>query len=60
MAELSISTTETLLDKLHAEGVTIHKNVDTKAFQKATTPVYGKFSKWSEGLHSKVREILDN
>ncbi|MDP2570963.1 C4-dicarboxylate TRAP transporter substrate-binding protein [Vibrio penaeicida] len=60
MTELSIGTTETLLDKLRSEGVTVHKNVDAKAFQKATAPVYGKFPKWSEGLHAKVREILDN
>jgi TRAP-type C4-dicarboxylate transport system substrate-binding protein len=39
MTELSIGTTETLLDKLRSEGVTVHKNVDAKAFQKATAPV---------------------
>ena len=39
-------------------GVTFVQDVDLAAFQKATTPVYKAFPKWTPGLHDRVTSIL--
>lgn len=44
---------------LEAQGVTFVDDVDVAAFREATKVVYTAFPKWSEGLHDRVRALLD-
>ena len=60
MTNLMLDSQEEWIAKLEAEGVTFNRDVDVAAFQAATTVVYTKFPAWSDGLHQKVRDILDN
>lgn len=60
MTSLVLNSEDEWVKNLEAEGVTINRDVDIKAFQKATAGVYKKFPKWSDGLYEKVRNILDN
>ena len=59
MTDLMLDSEEEWVKRLEAEGVTFNRDVDIKAFQKATASVYTKFPEWSPGLHEKVRLILD-
>ena len=59
MTNLMLNSEEEWVKRLEAEGVTFHRDVDIKAFQAATTSVYDKFPDWSDGLHARVRAILD-
>lgn len=44
---------------LEAEGVTFVDDVDVAAFREATAVVYEAFPAWSEGLHDRIRALLD-
>ena len=60
MTELMLNSQEEWIKKLQAEGVTFNRDVDVAAFQEKTAVVYEKFPAWTEGLHGRVRAILDN
>ncbi len=60
MTDLMLESQEEWIAKLEAEGVTFNRDVDVAAFQAATAVVYTKFPAWSDGLHERVRNILDN
>jgi tripartite ATP-independent transporter DctP family solute receptor len=60
MTDLMLNSEEEWIKKLEAEGVEFNRDVDVPAFQVSTTDVYTKFPDWSDGLHEKVRGILDN
>lgn len=44
---------------LEAQGVTFVDDVDVDAFREATASVYQAFPDWSEGLHDRIRALLD-
>ena len=44
---------------LEAQGVTFVEDVDVDAFREATASVYQAFPDWSEGLHDRIRALLD-
>jgi tripartite ATP-independent transporter DctP family solute receptor len=44
---------------LEAQGVTFVDDVDVEAFRTATAAVYQAFPAWSEGLHDRIRALLD-
>lgn len=58
MTRLTLAMNDDYVAKLKAGGVTFVSDVDTAAFQKATTPVYKAFPKWSPNLHETVMAVL--
>ncbi|MEO6271305.1 MAG: C4-dicarboxylate TRAP transporter substrate-binding protein [Lautropia sp.] len=58
MTRLTLAMNDDYVAKLKAGGVTFVSDVDTAAFQKATTPVYKAFPKWSPDLHETVMAVL--
>lgn len=58
MTRLTLQMNDEYVTKLKAGGVTFVDEVDTAAFQKATTPVYKAFPKWSPNLHETVMAVL--
>ncbi len=60
MTRLTLQMNDDYVKKLKDGGVTFIDDVDTAAFQKATTPVYTAFPKWTPGLHDRVMSVLKN
>lgn len=60
MTDLMLSSQNEWVAKLEALGVKFNHDVDVDAFQKMTAPVYDNFPKWTPGLYTKIRAILDN
>ena len=58
MTRLTLEMNDEYVKKLKAGGVTFTEDVDTAAFQRATTPVYKAFPKWSPNLHETVMAVL--
>jgi tripartite ATP-independent transporter DctP family solute receptor len=58
MTRLTLESQKNYMEKFKEAGVTFVTDVDQAAFQKATTPVYKAFPKWTPGLHEKIEEIL--
>ena len=58
MTRLTLAMNDEYVTKLKAGGVTFVDDVDIAAFQKATTPVYKAFPKWSPNLHETVMAVL--
>lgn len=58
MTRLTLEMNDQYVKKLKDGGVTFVEDVDTAAFQKATTPVYKAFPKWTPGLHDRVMAVL--
>jgi len=44
--------------KYEAQGVTVIKDVDRKAFRDATAAVYDKYQGWTPGLRGRVQALL--
>jgi TRAP-type C4-dicarboxylate transport system substrate-binding protein len=59
MAELVSARQGEFRARLEAEGVTFVDDVDRAALREATAVVYQAFPKWSEGLHDRIRALLD-
>jgi tripartite ATP-independent transporter DctP family solute receptor len=55
---LTLALQDDYIAKFKAAGVTFVTDVDTAAFQKATSPVYKAFPKWTPGLHETVMDAL--
>ena len=60
MTRLTLQMNDEYVKKLKDGGVTFVDDVDTAAFQKATTSVYTAFPKWTPGLHDRVMAVLKN
>ncbi len=58
MTRLTLAMNDEYVKKLKAGGITFVEDVDVAAFQKATTPVYKAFPKWSPNLHETVMSVL--
>lgn len=58
MAALTGQRQQAVIKDFEAKGVTLVRDVDVNAFQKATEPVYAAFPKWTPGLHARVLKIL--
>jgi tripartite ATP-independent transporter DctP family solute receptor len=58
MTRLTLEMNDEYIKKLKDGGVTFVDDVDIAAFQKATTPVYKAFPKWTPGLHDTVMSVL--
>jgi tripartite ATP-independent transporter DctP family solute receptor len=59
MAELVNARQGEFRAQLEAQGVTFVDDVDRAALREATAVVYQAFPKWSEGLHDRIRALLD-
>ena len=57
MTRLTLELQKDYVAKFKAAGVTF-VDVDTAAFQKSTSSVYGAFPKWTPGLHDTVMTAL--
>lgn len=60
MADLVNEGQATFRASLEAQGTTFVDDVDTAAFREATASVYDAFPEWSEGLHDRIRALLDD
>lgn len=49
---------EEVLETFESEGIEISE-VDTELFREATLDVYDEFPEWSDGLHEKVKNLLE-
>lgn len=58
MTRLTLDLQNDYMNKFKSAGVTFVPDVDLAAFQKATTPVYKAFPKWTPGLHDTVLAAL--
>jgi tripartite ATP-independent transporter DctP family solute receptor len=58
MTRLTLELDKEYMQKFQQAGVSFVEDVDLAAFQKATTPVYTAFPKWTPGLHQTVSKIL--
>lgn len=56
--EETIKAEDEYTELLKEEGVTFHE-VDSKAFQEATAPVFDKFEQWTPGIYDEILEELD-
>ena len=59
MTETTLSNDKKLLEQLKSEGVTVVEDIDIPAFREATAKVYDAFPKWSPGVYTEIRAILD-
>ncbi len=60
MADLVNEGQEEFRASLEAQGVTFVDDVDVASFREATASVYDAFPDWSDGLHDRIRALLDD
>jgi len=60
MTEKTNAGTEDLIKRFQEAGLTVVRDVNFPAMQKATESVYSAIPNWSPGLHGRVKQILTN
>lgn len=58
MTRLKLEEEADMVVKYEAQGVTVIKDVDRKAFREATAAVYDKYQGWTPGLRARVQALL--
>lgn len=58
MTEKTNAGAEELIKRFQEAGVTVVRDVDLSALQKATEGVYANIPNWTPGLHTRVKQIL--
>jgi len=59
MTETTLANDQKLLEQLKSQGVTVVEDIDVASFRETTAKVYDAFPKWTPGVYTEIRTILD-